>query len=246
MAGSTSPVTLAGTLVQLNAEQLAGIVYSQIVRSGTPVLAGYIPGQMDLRTGGYLGGTAEFGLMQSAVAQLAHHYDVPLYCSAGMTDSKLPDEQAGYEKMATLLLTALAGASYIHHAVGMLENMNVVSYEQMALDNDIIMMVKRVLRGIQTTEDHLAADAIARVGPGRHYLEDEHTLRHMRGEYTTPPLADRRHRSTWESAGGLDSRMRAARLVEQLLAKAPPSRLPVDVDEALQARFGVTDGLEQA
>lgn len=217
MAGSTAPVTLAGTLVQLNSEQLAGIVYTQLVRKGTPLLAGYIPGQMDMRSGGYLGGTAEFALMQAGAAQLAQFYDVPLYCSAGMTDSKLPDEQAGYEKMGTLLLTALSGASYIHHAVGMLENMNVVSYEQMALDNDIVQMVKRVLRGIATDADRLAVGAIARVGPGGHYLEDEHTLRHMRGEYATPRLADRGNRNSWEAQGAPDARQRAAAWVEKVL-----------------------------
>jgi trimethylamine--corrinoid protein Co-methyltransferase len=103
MAGSTSPVTLAGSLVQLNAEQLSGIVLTQLVRPGTPVLAGYIPGIADMRTGGYLGGAVEFGLMQAGAAQLAHFYQVPIYCSGGMTDAKLPDAQAGYEKIATFI-----------------------------------------------------------------------------------------------------------------------------------------------
>jgi trimethylamine---corrinoid protein Co-methyltransferase len=246
MAGSTAPITLAGTLVQLNAEQLAGMVYSQLVRPGTPVLAGYIPGQMDLRSGGYLGGTSEFGLMQAAVAQLAQFYDVPLYCSAGMSDAKLPDEQAGYEKMATLLMTAMAGASYIHHAAGMLENMNAVSYEQMALDNDIILMVRRALRGIAVDEDHLAAEAIARVGPGKHYLEDEHTLRHLRDEYITPRLADRQNRPDWLRRGALDARQRAAALVESILARSPRPCLSAEADHALRARFAVSDGLEAA
>jgi trimethylamine--corrinoid protein Co-methyltransferase len=245
MAGSTSPVTLAGTLVQLNAEQLAGIVYTQLVRPGTPVLAGYIPGQMDLRSGGYLGGTAEFGLMQAGAAQLAQFYNVPLYCSGGMTDAKLPDEQAGYEKMATLLLTALAGASYIHHAAGMLENMNVVSYEQMVLDNDIILMVKRALRGIAVDADHLGVEAISRTGPGGHYLEDEHTLRHMRREFVIPHIADRLNRSAWGQAGSLDARRRASRQVEALLAVVPRSLLPGDVDAGIRQRFDVRDGLEE-
>jgi trimethylamine--corrinoid protein Co-methyltransferase len=243
MAGSTSPVTLAGTLVQLNAEQLAGIVYTQLVRRGAPVLAGYIPGQMNPATGGYLGGTAEFGLMQAGAAQLAQFYGVPIYCSAGMTDSKLPDQQAGYEKMLTLLLTALSGASYIHHAAGMLENMNVVSYEQMALDNDIILMVKRVLAGIQTDAEHLAGAAIARVGPAGHYLVDEHTLRHMRREFSFPRLAERNNRESWRAAGSPDARRRAAALVETLLRQPSPRRLPADLDAAVRARFAVSDGL---
>lgn len=241
MAGSTSPVTLAGTLVQLNAEQLAGIVYTQLVRRGTPVLAGYIPGQMNPSSGGYMGGTAEFGLMQAAAAQLAQFYDVPIYCSAGMSDSKIPDQQAGYEKMLTLLLTAMAGASYIHHAVGMLENMNVVSYEQMALDNDIILMIKRVLRGIQTDTERLAVEAIQRVGPGGHYLMDEHTLRHMRREFSFPRLADRNDRAMWMERGSPDARRRAAEWVQHILAEPRPSRLPEPIDRAIRARFNIWD-----
>ena len=245
MAGSTAPITLAGTLVQLNAEQLAGMVYTQLVRRGAPVLAGYIPGQMDLRSGGYLGGTPEFALMQAAVAQLAQFYDVPLYCSAGMTDSKAIDEQAGYEKMQTLLLTALAGASYIHHAVGLLENMNIVSYEQMALDNDIILQVRRVLRGITISPERLGVQAIARVGPGGHYLEDEHTLAHMRNEFVLPALADRDNRSVWLERGALSSRERATTLVQRMLAEPQRPLLPEAVDRALRARFAVRDGLQE-
>ena len=244
MAGSTSPVTLAGTLVQLNAEQLAGIVYTQLVRPGAPVLAGYIPGQMNPASGGYLGGTAEFGVMQAGAAQLAQFYDVPIYCSAGMTDSKLPDQQAGYEKMLTLQLTAMAGASYIHHAAGMIENMNAVSYEQMVIDNDIIMMVKRVLRGIDIDAEHLAGEVIARVGPGGNYLMDDHTLRHIRTEFSFPPLADRSGRDEWVAAGGLDTRRRAAARVARILGEGMPSLLPAGLDRDIQARFGVRDGLD--
>ena len=239
MAGSTSPITLAGTLVQLNAEQLAGITYTQLVRKGTPILAGYIPGQMNLRTGGYLGGTPEFALMQAGASQLARFYDVPIYCSAGMTDAKIPDQQAGYEKMLTLLLTALSGASFIHHAVGMLENMNIVSYEQMVLDNDIVQMVKRVLRGVETSPAHLAVDAIQRVGPSGHYLEDEHTLDFMRQEYINPPLSDRQNRGAWKDSGGLDSRARAVKLVEKLLKAERPAFLDAKLDQMVREKYEI-------
>jgi trimethylamine--corrinoid protein Co-methyltransferase len=239
MAGSTSPITLAGTLVQLNAEQLAGIVYTQLVRKGAPVLAGYIPGQMNLRSGGYLGGTPEFGLMQAGAAQLAQYYDVPIYCSAGMTDSKLPDEQAGYEKMLTLLLTAMAGASFIHHAIGMLENMNIVSYEQMVLDNDIVLMVKRAMQGIQTSPAHLAVEAIRRVGPGGNYLADEHTRQFMRQEFAFPRLSDRDAGEEWKLHGALESRQRAARQVEKILARSTSSQIPSGLDHQIHARFEI-------
>ncbi|MGQ9666820.1 MAG: trimethylamine methyltransferase family protein [Anaerolineae bacterium] len=245
MAGSTSPMTLAGTLVQLNAEQLAGMVYTQLVRRGTPVLAGYIPGQMNPSTGGYLGGTPEFGLMQAAAAQLAQFYNVPIYCSAGMSDAKVPDFQAGAEKTLTLLLTAMAGASYIHHAVGMIENMNAVSYEQMALDNDLILMVKRVLRGITVDVEHMAGEAIRRAGPSGHYLMDEHTLRHMRTEMVFPRLMDRSARETWTAAGRHTARQRAAQWVLDVLTEPAVPCLSSEQDSLLRKRFGVHDGLEE-
>jgi trimethylamine--corrinoid protein Co-methyltransferase len=237
MAGSTSPVTLAGTLVQLNAEQLSGIVLTQLIRPGTPVLAGYIPGVADMRTGRYLGGSAEFGIMQAAAAQMAHHYRVPIYCSGGMTDSKLPDVQAGYEKMATLLLAAMAGGNYIHHAFGMITNMNTASLEAAVLDNEIAGTVLRVLRGVLVTPDSLALDAIQRVGPAGHYMLDRHTRQHMRSELYYPRISDRADRSLWEAGGRRDLRSVAGDHVRQLLQTHQPVGLPAEVDRSLRARF---------
>ncbi len=239
MAGSTAPMTLAGSLVQLNAEQLSGIVLTQLVRPGTPVLAGYIPGVADMRTGGYLGGTIEFGMMQAAAAQLAHFYQVPIYCSAGMTDSKLPDAQAGYEKMSTLLLAAMGGANYIHHAISMVTNMNAASLEQAVIDDEIAGMVMRALRGIEVTEDALAVEAIHRVGPGGHYLMDPHTVQFMRSELFYPTVADRQNRSVWELQGKQDTRARAAARVKALLSKHQAPGLPAPVDAAVRARFNI-------
>jgi trimethylamine--corrinoid protein Co-methyltransferase len=234
MAGSTSPVTLAGTLVQLNAEQLSGVVLSQLVRPGTPVLAGYIPGLADMRSGGYLGGAVEFGIMQAAAAQLAHFYGVPIYGSGGMTDSKLPDAQAGYEKMATFLLAALGGCHYIHHALGMIKDMSTASLEQMVIDDEIVGLAMRALRGVEVNDEALAVEAIDRVGPGGHYLMDAHTLQFMRSEFFYPALAERSNRAAWEAAGKQDIRARAAARVAELLAAHQPPGLPPEVDGAIR------------
>ena len=239
MAGSTSPMTLAGSLVQLNAEQLSGIVLTQLVRPGTPVLAGYIPGVADMRTGGYLGGAVEFGMMQAGAAQLAHFYRVPIYCSGGMTDSKIPDAQAGYEKMATLLLAAMGGCNYIHHAIGMVTNMSAASLEQAVIDDEIVGMAMRALRGIGVTQDALAVDAIQRVGPGGHYLMDAHTMQFMRSELFYPPLADRQSRAMWEAAGKQDTRTRAIARAEALLRDHRPPGLPSRIDSAIRSRFNI-------
>jgi trimethylamine--corrinoid protein Co-methyltransferase len=239
MAGSTSPVTLAGTLVQLNAEQLSGIVLTQQVQPGTPVLAGYIPGLADMRSGGYLGGAVEFGMMQAAAAQLAHFYRIPIYGSGGMTDSKLPDAQAGYEKMATLLLAAMGGCNFIHHAISMITNMSVASLEQAVIDDEIVGMVLRVLRGVEVSDDSLGVEAIERVGPGGHYLVDDHTLQFMRSEFYFPRLSDRQNRPAWEAVGKQDTRARAIARLEKLLQEHEPSPLPPEVDRAIRGRFNI-------
>jgi trimethylamine--corrinoid protein Co-methyltransferase len=238
MAGSTSPLTLAGTLVQLNAEQLSGIVLSQLVRPGTPVLAGYIPGVADMRSGGYLGGAIEFGMMQAGAAQLAHFYGVPIYGSGGMSDSKLPDAQAGYEKMASLLLAVMGGCNYIHHAIGMVTNMSAASLEQAVIDDELVGMALRVLRGVEVSDEALAVEAIERVGPGGHYLMDAHTLQFMRSELFHPSLADRQNRAMWEAAGKQDTRARAIARVEKLLQEHEPPGLPPEVEMAIRQRFG--------
>lgn len=239
MAGSTSPVTLAGTLVQLNAEQLSGIVLTQLAQPGTPVLAGYIPGVADMRTGGYLGGAVEFGMMQAAAAQLAHFYGVPIYGSGGMSDAKIPDAQAGYEKMATFLLAAMGGCNYIHHAIGMVTNMSAVSLEQAVIDDEIVGMAMRTLRGIDISDETMALDAMARVGPGGHYLMDEHTTRHMRREFFYPRLADRQSRAMWEEGDKRDTRARAQERVGALLAEHEVPAWPSDVDAAIRDAFPI-------
>lgn len=239
MAGSTSPVTLAGTLTQLNAEQLSGIVLTQLVRPGTPVLAGYIPGVADMRSGDYLGGTVEFGMMQAAAAQLAHFYRVPIYCSGGMTDAKIPDAQAGYEKMATFLLAAMSGANYIHHAIGMISNMSAASLEQAVIDDEIVGMAMRALRGIELTPETLAVEAIDRVGPGGHYLTDPLTLQYMRSENFQPRVSERRNRAAWEEAGRQDTRQRAAARAARLLAGPGAAGLAPAVDAAIREKFRI-------
>jgi trimethylamine--corrinoid protein Co-methyltransferase len=119
MAGSTAPVTMAGTLVQLHAEELAGITLCQLTNPGAPLLYGGIPGMANLNTMGYLGGAVECGMMNAAIHQLAHRIGIPNYNSSGLTDSKIPDAQAAWEKAMTTLLSAMGGSNYVHHAAEM-------------------------------------------------------------------------------------------------------------------------------
>jgi trimethylamine--corrinoid protein Co-methyltransferase len=133
----------------------------------------------------------------------------------------------------------MGGCNYIHHAVGMITNMNCVSLEQAAIDDELVGMVKRVLRGINVTDEMLAVEAIERVGPGGHFLTDDHTIKFMRSEFFFPKVGDRRDREQWEEEGRLDTRARAAARVEQLLREHQPPGLPAEVDAALHEKFSI-------
>ena len=238
MAGSTAPVTLAGMLAQLNAEQLAGLTLTQLVQPGCPVLIGPIPATADMRSGKYLGGSVELGLCNAAITQLAHFYHVPIYNSAGMTEAKIPDIQAGIEKAQSVIQVALAGANFIHHAAGMLEDMSTIAYEQFVIDNELLGLAMRAVRGIEVNDDTLALDVIDRIGPGGHYLMDEHTLRYMRTEHYYPSAVfDRQGRQMWEQAGGTDAWARAKDVARRILAEHRPEPLDPATDAWIRERF---------
>ena len=239
MAGSTSPVTLAGTLVQVHAEQLSGIGLTQFAHPGAPVLYGAIPSMADMKSMTYLGGGVEFGLMNAAISQMARHVGVPNYNSAGLTDAKIPDIQSGYEKAFSLCLCALAGSNFIHHAAGMLESMKAVAYEQYVIDNEIIGMALRLLKGIRIDEETLGLDAIREAGPGGNYLSSPHTVKFMRQEYFRPAVADRRNREAWEAAGALDGRERARNWSKKILETHRPAAIDPEIDGEIRKRFTI-------
>lgn len=240
MAGSTSPITMAGTLAQLHAEQLAGIAICQLTGPGAPVLYGGIPGMANLRTMGYSGGAVECGMMNAAAHQLAHYIGVPNYNSSGLTDSKVPDAQAGWEKGLTTLLAAMGGSNFVHHAAGMLESMLAVAFEQFVIDDEVIGMCCKVLKGIEVDREHLALDVIDSVGPGANFMMSDHTLKHMHTEYFGGNgVSDRRSRVKWEKEGGLDAWSRAKRIVDRILSAEENPYITEEQDRALRQRFSI-------
>jgi trimethylamine---corrinoid protein Co-methyltransferase len=239
MAGSTSPVTLAGALAQVHAEQLSGICLTQLASPGSPVLYGAIPSMADLKWMTYVGGGIEFGLMNAAISQMAQHIQVPNYNSAGLTDSKVPDIQAGYEKAYSICLCVLAGSNYIHHAAGMLESMRAVAYEQYVIDDEIIGMALRLLKGIDINEETLGFDAIREVGPSGNFLSSMHTVKFMRQEYFRQTLGDRQAREAWEKSGSLDGRERARRKAREILKTHTPKGIDPKVDQEIRNRFDI-------
>ncbi|MBC2706072.1 trimethylamine methyltransferase family protein [Desulfobacula sp.] len=240
MAGSTSPLTMAGTLAQLHAEQLAGITICQLTRPGAPLLYGGIPGMANLKTMGYSGGAVECGMMNASIHQLSNHIKVPNYNSAGLSDSKVPDAQAGYEKAFTVLLASMGGANYIHHSAGMLESMLTIAHEQFVIDDEIIGNACKVLKGIDIDAEHLALEVIDSVGPGGNFMTSPHTMAHMRKEYYNGNgVTDRKSREKWEQDGSLDIRQRALAMAKKLLAGPKPSHIPEEIDKEIKEKFNI-------
>ena len=240
MAGSTSPVTMAGTLAQLHAEELAGITISQLTHPGAPVLYGGIPGLVNLASMGYSGGAVEFGMMNAAVHQLAAHINIPNYNSAGLADSKVPDAQAAWEKATTLMLTAMAGSNYIHHSAGMLESMLTIAHEQYVMDDEIIGNCCRVLKGIDVDPDHLALEVIEKIGPGGNFMAAPHTMKYMRSEYFQGNgVTNRKSRDRWEKDGSLDARDKARQIARKLLENQETNYIDKTTDDAIRSNFNI-------
>ncbi|WP_227764448.1 trimethylamine methyltransferase family protein [Zhaonella formicivorans] len=223
LAGATSPVTLAGTIALNNAESLAGITLAQLINPGTPVLYGSTSSIMDMSQGFYVAGAIESALINAGLAQMAQYYELPMYGTGGMSDSKINDSQAGYESALTAMTVALSGCNYIHDAVGLLEMCQVFSYEKMVIDNEILGNIFRVMRGVEVNEDTLAYDRLKEIGPGGHFLADPHTVQHVRKEFFFPKVSDRRTRLAWQDAGSPDTAARAHKIVKELLKEHKPT-----------------------
>jgi trimethylamine--corrinoid protein Co-methyltransferase len=214
MAGGTAPSTLAGVLVQQNAEVLASIAVAQCARPGAPVIYGSVSTVMDMRTGAVALGAPEAGLISLGAAQLARYYGIPSRGTGGNTEALSPDFQAGAESAITLLLSTLAGFDFIYDVAGSLESSLTASFVKLMLDNDLAGSVKRVAAGIDVSEETLAEDVIQTVGIRGSYLGHPHTLSHFRSETFLPDAFLRGARGT---RGALDVQQRAQRRAESIL-----------------------------
>ncbi|MDY7019518.1 MAG: trimethylamine methyltransferase family protein, partial [Chloroflexota bacterium] len=237
MAGATSPATLAGTLAQMHAESLAGVALAQVFAPGAKMLYGAVPTVMDLRKMEFTMGSVEMAMMNASATQLAKLYNLPIYASAGVTEAKRPNIQAGIEKSYSNLMVAMAGADYIHLAAGMLDSGNSISYEQYVIDNEIAGMVKRVLSGVKVNEDTMGFDVIQKVGPGGNYVMEDHTVEHMMDEFFYPNLSVRCNFDIWEEQGRPDMSSRAKDTVHKILEESKKGRLDPDLVLEVEKTF---------
>ncbi|MEW6267392.1 MAG: trimethylamine methyltransferase family protein [Thermodesulfobacteriota bacterium] len=216
-AGCTAPVTIAGTLTLMNAEVLAVTTLIQLIKPGLPCFYCSVPGLTDMATGMFVTGGIESALLNAGATQMARYYHLPNWATAGRTDAKIPDAQAGYEHALTVPYVCLAGASHVTCGTGFLDFVLTVSFEQYVIDNEIIGMVRRMKRGVTVNEDTIGLEVIKAVGPGGHFLAEHHTVKYMRSEFFQPRLSDRRERDIWLNQGGKDTWQRARELAKKLI-----------------------------
>jgi len=233
LCGATAPITLAGDVVVQVVDTLAGVMLTQMANPGTPVLYGSVASITDLRDMKYLSGAVEMGLLNAAAAQMAQFYKLPYYATAGMSDAKVCDAQAGYESAITVLLVALAGGNLIHDAAGFLEFCLTASFDKLVIDNEILGMVMRAVEGIRVDEETLAFDLMKQAGPGGQFVTARHTRRHMRAEQYRPQLSDRDDRKAWEAGGARDARARATGKVQEILGRPAEAVIPEEIRQQL-------------
>jgi trimethylamine---corrinoid protein Co-methyltransferase len=231
--GATGPATMAGTLVLQNAEILGGTVLAQLVHPGCGVMYMGYSTPMDMRYGTMASGAVEVGLMGVATAQLARFYGMPSGVFYPMTDAKVPDPQATFEKHLQTYLCATAGVNYIM-PLGGLDNEGSHSPVQMIIDHEVCRMVARVLEGIKVDEDHLAIELIKQVGPPPgNYLKTKHTRSHWQEEYILSDVIVRENYKAWVDSGSRGIVERAAELARHLMETHQPNPLPPEVDREL-------------
>ncbi|MBL8575178.1 MAG: trimethylamine methyltransferase family protein [Hyphomicrobiaceae bacterium] len=231
LAGAMAPVTLAGALAQQNAEALAGLVVTQLVRPGAPFVYGGFTSNVDMKTGAPAFGTPEYMKAALLGGQLARRYGLP-YRSSNACAANTLDAQAAYESVFSLWGAIMGGANLLMHGAGWMEGGLHASFEKMVLDADLLGMVAAFLTPVAVNDAELALDAIREVGPAGHFFGCAHTQSRYRNAFFAPMISDWRNYETWREAGGPTAYDTAERLYrDRLAAYAPPPIDPAVLEE---------------
>ena len=228
LAGAMAPVTLAGAVAQQNAEALAGMVFTQIVRPGAPVVYGGFTSNVDMQSGAPAFGTPEYVRTAMIGGQLARRYGVP-YRSSNVSASNALDAQAAYESVFSLWGAVMGGVNFLMHGAGWMEGGLSASAAKLVLDADLLGMVAALCEPIVVDEDTLAVDAIREVGPGGHFFGVQHTQDRFRDAFFAPMVSDWRNFESWEEAGSPTAAQHGSRLARELLAAYEQPPLDPDV-----------------
>jgi trimethylamine--corrinoid protein Co-methyltransferase len=233
LAGETSPVTLLGTVVITNAENLGNLVILQFASPGAPVIYGAASTVANPRTGACMIGAPERSVIHMTLAELTRYYQLPCMLAGGNSDSKTPDMQAGFEKAMTLTTLLLARGVDIVDGLGAIDSANTMCAEALVIDNEIAGAVTRACRGLEVNNDNLAVDVIHEVGPGGIFLGQKHTLKHYKKEIWLPEISDKNTYATWQKMGSRSMDKVAKERVRAILATHKPKPIPEDVDKEI-------------
>ena len=235
-AGLTSPMSLAGTLAQGNAEFLAAATLMQMMREGTQLIYATLPTVADMRTGAYASGGIECGMLHMAHAQMAHFYNVPCGGYIGLTNSKVNDAQSGYETGLSTMAGLLAGMDMMNMG-GLIEALKTFDFAKAVIDDEIAQMLKRMKRGLEFSEENLAVDVIKKIGPGGSFIVEPHTIKRMKTAGLLTKLSDRDTRTQWEKKGAQEIHARAMARVREILAKPSSTLFSPEVEDRIRAHF---------
>jgi len=230
--GLSAPCSIGGTMAVENAEILAGVCITQMIRPGMPVCYGGICHAFDMRSTQMIFCGPEQAIFGVAMTQMGKHYGLPVYINVGLTDSKRPDAQAGLEAGVTLALGAAAGADIFGH-MGICGVDQATSLDILALQNEIIGYVESTMRGLDLSDEALGLDVIDEVGPGGNFIDSVHTAEHFRQELWFPRLLDREYYQAWLDAGATSAEDRCRAETKRILAEHEVEPLPADLDRAL-------------
>ena len=234
LAGAMAPVTLAGALAEQNAEALAGIVMTQVVRPGAPVVYGGFTSNVDMQSGAPAFGTPEYMRTALAGGQLARRYGLP-YRSSNVSAANAVDAQAAYESVFSLWGAIMGGVNLLMHGAGWMEGGLHASFEKMIIDAELLGMVQAFLDPIAVDDDSLAFEAMVDVGPGGHFFGTAHTQARYRTAFHKPIVSDWRNYETWQEAGAPEAPAKANRIWKQLLEAYEPPPLDPGRRDALDA-----------
>lgn len=233
LMGAMSPVTIPAALVQQIAEALSGIALSQLIRPGAPVIFGSFLSNIDMQSGSPCFGTPESAMGLFCTGQIARFFGLPFRSGGGLTSSQVPDAQAGYEAMMTLLPTFLAGTNWVMHSAGWLEGGLVAGFEKFIVDAQLVEMLQAEFTPLEIDEGSLAFDAHQEVGHGGHFLGAMHTMERFRTCFYRPWLSSSDNYERWMRGGSLDTAARASKVYKERIEsyEQPP------LDEAIRAEL---------
>lgn len=234
LAGAMAPVTLAGAIVQQNAECLGGYMLSQVVRKGAPIMYGAFTSNVDMKSGAPAFGTPEY--MKSVIAggQLARRYGLP-YRTSNVCAANAVDAQAAYESVFSLWGVIMGGGNLVKHAAGWLEGGLCASYEKFVLDVDLLQMVSEFCQPIKLDDEEVALDTIDKVGPSGHFFGTDHTQERYKTAFYSPILSDWRNYETWAEAGSPHAWQKANTVMKQALEDYQQPDLDPAIAEELDA-----------